>query len=93
MKTLILASALVVGLAFTGPVKADTSAYNSKTTQNVSLAPSSGGAFDGTYLSSKAGSGLAGPTQEQAGKTDHRALCSHRDEMAPDICAHHCSPA
>ncbi len=48
---------------------ADNQAYNSKNlTQNVTYAPSTGGTFDGTYLSSKGGSGLAGPTQAQAGK-------------------------
>ncbi len=67
MKTLILSSALVLGLIFTGSAQADTAVYNSKTTQNVSFAASSsrGGAFDGSYLSSKAGSGLVGPSQEE----------------------------
>jgi hypothetical protein len=65
MKTLILSSALALGLIFTESVQAGTVVYNSKTTQNISSAPASGGAFDGTYLSSKAGSHLVGPSQEE----------------------------
>jgi hypothetical protein len=90
MKTLLLTSALAIGLTFTGSAKADASVYNSKTTQNVSFAPSSGGAFEGTYLSSKGGSGLSGPTQAQAGKTAPQVACSHRSQMSPETCANHC---
>jgi hypothetical protein len=90
MKALALSSVLAVGLLFAGSALADPQAYSSKTTQNVSSAPSSGGAFDGTYLNSKGGSGLSGPTQEQAGKTDPRVACSHRSQMSPEACASHC---
>jgi hypothetical protein len=93
MKTLILSSALAVGLIFTATAKADPSVYNSKTTQNVSFASATGGAFDGTYLSSKAGSGLSGPTQAQAGKTAPQVACSRRAQMSPDTCARHCPMA
>jgi hypothetical protein len=67
MKTLILSSALALGLIFTGSAQAGTAVYNSKTTQNASFATahSGGGAFDGTCLSSKAGSRLIGPSQEE----------------------------
>ncbi len=64
MKTLIVTSALAIGLILTGSAQANASIYNSKTTQNVSHAPASGGAFSGTYLSSKAGSGLVGPSED-----------------------------
>ncbi len=64
MKTLILTSALALGLTFTGSVQADTAIYNSKTTQNVSYESASGGAFNGAYLSSKGGSGLVDRSQD-----------------------------
>jgi hypothetical protein len=90
MKALVLSSALAIGLAFAGSAMADNQVYNSKTTQNVSIASSTGGAFDGTYLSSKDGSGLTGPTQAQAGKTAPQVACSHRSQMSPATCAMHC---
>ncbi len=90
MKALVLSSVLAIGLAFAGSVLADNQVYNSKTTQNVSFASSTGGAFDGTYLSSKGGSGLTGPTQAQAGKTAPQVACSHRSQMSPETCANHC---
>ncbi len=62
MKVLALASVLAIGLIFTGSAQASGTVYNSKTTQNVSSTLSSGGAFDGTYLSSKGGSGLSNPS-------------------------------
>ncbi len=64
-------------LIFTGSAQAGTAVYNSKTTQNASLAasPYRGGGFDGSYLSSKAGSGLVGPSQEEvAGSFDRQRL-------------------
>ena len=88
MKALVLSSVIAVGLLFAGSALADTSVYNSKTTQNVSPA-SSGSAFDGAYLSSKGGSGLSGPTN--GGITDKRVACSHRSQMSPEACAAHCS--
>ncbi len=93
MKTLIPCSVLVLGLAFAGSAQANTLAYNSKTTQNVAAVSSTGEAFTVTNQNSKAGSGLVGPTQEQAGKTNLRMVCSHRDEMSPETCGRHCSPA
>jgi hypothetical protein len=48
-----------------GVTQSSTVVYNSKTTQNIPSAPASGGAFDGTYLSSKAGSHLVDPRQEE----------------------------
>ena len=70
---------------------ADTAVYNSKTTQNVSFAPASGGAFDGTYISSKGGSGLSGP--RNGGLTDKQVACSRRSQMTPADCARHCGVA
>ncbi len=69
MKALVLSSVLALGLAFAGSTMADAQAYNSKTTQNVSYAPPTGGAFDGTYLGSK---GWFGPrrTDPGAGRQD-----------------------
>ncbi len=94
MKALALSSVLAVGLFFAGFPAANAQVYNSKTTQNVSIASSSSGdAFDGTYLSSKGGSGLSGPTVAQAGKTDPRVACSHRSQMSPEACASHCPAA
>ncbi|HEY0258132.1 MAG TPA: hypothetical protein VGC39_11860 [Candidatus Methylacidiphilales bacterium] len=93
MKTLAIASVLAVGLLFAGSASADTQIYSSKTTQNVSVASSSGGTFDGTYLSSKGGSGLSGPTVAEAGKTDPRVACSHRSQMSPEACTAHCPMA
>ncbi len=90
MKALVLSSVLALGLAFAGSTMADAQAYNSKTTQNVSYAPPTGGAFDGTYLGSKGGSGLVGPTQAQAGKTAPQVACSHRAQMPASVCANHC---
>ncbi len=93
MKALVLSSVLAIGLAFAGSAMADNQAYNSKTTQNVTYAPSTGGTFDGTYLSSKGGSGLTGPTQAQAGETPPQVACSHRSQMPPSACAMHCPNA
>jgi hypothetical protein len=93
MKALALSSVLAVGLLFAGSALADTPVYNSKTSQNVTFAPSTGGSFDGTYLSSKSGSGISGPTQAQAGKTDKRVACSRRSQMSPETCAAHCGLA
>ena len=93
MKALALSSVIAVGLLFAGPALADTSVYSSKTSQNVTSASSSGGPFDGTYLSSKGGSGISGPTQAQAGKTDRQVACSRRSQMAPETCAMHCGVA
>jgi len=70
---------------------ADTSVYNSKNTQTISSAPASGGEFDGTYLSSKNGALLYGPTVAQAGKTSRSVACSR--PMDPAVCARHCSMA
>jgi hypothetical protein len=61
---------------------ADAQVYNSKTTQNTSFASSSGGAFDGTYLSSKGGSGLAGVSN--GGITSKAVACSK--PMNPATC-------
>jgi hypothetical protein len=91
MKALALSSVIAVGLLLAGPVLADNSAYNSKTTQNVTYAPATGGAFDGTYLSSKGGSGLSGPSN--GGITDKRTLCSRHDQMDPATCSIHCGLA
>ena len=91
MKALVLSSVLAIGLAFAGSAMADNQVYNSKTSQNVSLAPSTGGTFDGTYLSSKSGSGLTGPVN--GGITDKRVACSHRPQMSPETCAIHCGLA
>jgi hypothetical protein len=91
MKALALSSVVAVGLFFAGSALADTAVYSSKTSQNVTFAPSSGGAFDGTYLSSKSGSGLSGPSN--GGITDKRVACSHRSQMSPEACAMHCSLA
>jgi len=91
MKALVLSSVIAVGLLFAGSAWADTSVYNSKTTQNVSFAPATGGAFDGIYLGSKGGSQLNGPTVAQAGKTDKRVACSK--PMTPEACAIHCGLA
>jgi len=90
MKALVLFSIITVGIIPAGLAKADTQVYNSKTSQNVSIASSSGGSFDGTYLSSKAGSGISGPTQAQIGKTAPQVACSHRSQMSPETCASHC---
>ena len=90
MKALALSSVIAVGLFFAGLAMANNQVYNSKITQNVSIASSSGGAFDGTYLSSKGGSGLTGPTQAQAGRTAPSVACSHRSQMSPETCANHC---
>jgi uncharacterized protein with FMN-binding domain len=90
MKALVLSSVLAIGLTFAGSAFADDQAYNSKTTQNVSMASSTGGAFDGTYLNSKGGSGLTGPTQTQAGVTAPELACSHRSQMSPETCTSHC---
>jgi hypothetical protein len=91
MKTLVLSSVIAVGLLFAGSAMADTSAYNSKITQNISSAPASGSAFDGTYLSSKAGVGNSGPTVAQAGTTSRVVACSR--PMSADTCARHCGLA
>ena len=91
MKALALSSVVAVGLLFAGSAMADNAVYNSKTSQNVSFAPASGGAFDGTYISSKGGSGLSGPTN--GGITDKRVACSHRSQMSPQTCAIHCGLA
>jgi hypothetical protein len=93
MKALALSTVIAVGLLCAGSALADTAVYSSKTTQNVSFAPSSGGPFDGTYISSKSGSQLLGPTVAQAGKTDKRVACSRRAQMTPADCARHCSLA
>jgi hypothetical protein len=93
MKALALSSVIAVGLLFAGSAMADTQIYNSKSTQNASFAPASGGSFDGIYLSSKGGSQLDGPTVAQAGKTDRRVACSRRSQMSPETCARHCSVA
>lgn len=91
MKTLVLSSLIAVGFLFTVPAFAGTTAYNSKTTQTVSLAPASGAAFDGIYLSSKSGSQLNGPTVAQAGKTSRTVACSRPMDTA--TCAIHCGVA
>jgi hypothetical protein len=91
MKALALSSILAAGLLFAGSALADTAVYSSKTTQNVSFAPASGGAFDGTYISSKGGSGLSGPNN--GGLTDKRVACSRRAQMSPETCAIHCGLA
>jgi hypothetical protein len=91
MKALILSSVFATGLLFAGSAMADNQVYNSKTTQNTSFASSSGGAFDGTYLSSKGGSGLAGVSN--GGITDKRVACSRRSQMSPETCAIHCGLA
>lgn len=93
MKALALSSILAIGMFLTAPAMANAQAYNSKTTQNVSIASSAGGSFDGTYLSSKGGSGLSGPTVAQAGKTAPQVACSHRSQMSPATCANHCPSA
>ena len=89
MKALVLSSLLAVGLVFTSAAKADNQVYNSKTSQNVSFARSSGGAFDGTYLSSKGGSGLTGTSN--GGITDKRVACSK--PMDSTTCSIHCGLA
>jgi hypothetical protein len=91
MKALALSSVIAVGLFFAGSALADSSTYNSKTTQNVSFAPASGGAFEGSYLSSKSGSRLNGPTVVQAGKTSRTVACSRPMDAA--TCAIHCGVA
>jgi hypothetical protein len=91
MKALVLYSVLAIGLTFAGSAMADDQVYNSKTSQNVSLAPATGGSFDGTYLSSKGGSGLSGVTN--GGITDKRVACSRRSQMSPETCAIHCGLA
>jgi hypothetical protein len=91
MKALALSSVIAVGLLFAGSALADTQVYNSKTSQNVSFAPASGGAFDGSYISSKGGSGLSGP--RNGGLTDKRVACSRRSQMTPENCAIHCGLA
>jgi len=91
MKALLLSSVIAIGLLSAGTALADTSVYNSKTSQNISSAPLSGGAFDGIYLSSKNGSDLLGPTQAQAGKTSPAVACSSPMDTA--TCDRHCSVA
>ena len=91
MKTLVLSSVIAAGLFFAGSVMANAQVYNSKTSQNISYAPVTGGVFDGTYLSSKGGSILAGPTQSEAGKTSPTVACSRPMDAA--TCARHCSLA
>ena len=91
MKALALSSVIAVGLLFAGSALADSSVYNSKTSQNISSAPASGGTFDSTYLSSKDGSQLNGPTVAQSGKTDKRVACSKPMDSA--TCAIHCGLA
>jgi hypothetical protein len=93
MKTLVLSSVLAVGLLFAGSAMADTSVYNSKTTQAVSPAAttSNGGVFDGAALSSKGGSLLNGPSVAQAGSTSRTVACSR--PMSADTCARHCGLA
>jgi hypothetical protein len=93
MKALALSSVIAAGLLFAGSALADTAVYNSKATQNVSFAPASGKAFDGTYISSKGGSQLNGPTVAQGGKTDRRVACSRRSQMSPEECSRHCGLA
>ena len=78
-------------MLFAGSVSASAQVYNSKTTQSVSLAPASGGSFDGIYLSSKGGSQLNGPTLADSGKTDKRVACTK--PMDADTCARHCGLA
>ena len=91
MKTLVLSSVIAVGLLLAAPAFAGTPAYNSKTTQTVSLASASGGAFEGIYLSSKAGSQLNGPTVAEAGNTSRTVACSRPMDAA--TCALHCGIA
>jgi len=91
MKTLALSSVIAVGLLLAAPAFAGTTGYNSKTTQTVSLAPASGGAFDGTYISSKNGSQLKGPAVADAGKTSRTVACSRPMDAA--TCAIHCGVA
>ena len=91
MKTLVLSSVIAVGMLFAGSVMANAKAYNSKTSQNISSAPVTGSAFDGTYLSSKGGSILAGPTQAQAGNTSRSVACSRPMDAA--TCERHCGLA
>jgi hypothetical protein len=91
MKTIVLSSVIAVGLLFAGSALADSSVYNSKTSQNVSSAPASGGVFDGASLSSKGGSQLNGPTVAQAGKTSRTLVCSRPMDAA--TCARHCGLA
>jgi hypothetical protein len=86
---MILSAVLATSFLFVGSVVANAQVYNSKTTQTISLAPASGSAFYGTYLSSKSGSGLPGITN--GGLTDKRVACSK--PMTPDTCALHCSVA
>ena len=89
MKALALSSVIAVGLLCAGSALADNAVYNSKTTQNVSFAPASGGPFDGSYIGSKGGgSYLIGPTVAQSGKTDKRVACSKPMDAA--TCAIHC---
>ena len=90
MKILALSSVLAVGLLFAGSAMADTSVYNSKTSQTVSSvsAASNGGIFDSTGISSKSGSALLGPTVAQAGSTSRTVACSR--PMSADTCARHC---
>lgn len=76
---------------FAGSAMADTSAYNSKTTQTISTAPASGGVFDGTYLSTKSGVNPVGPTVAQAGKTSATVACSR--PMDASTCSRHCGLA
>jgi hypothetical protein len=93
MKTLALSSVIAVGLLFAGSAMADTSAYNSKTSQILSSvsAPSNGGIFDSSSLNSKGGSNLAGPSVAQAGKTSRTVACSRPMDAA--TCARHCGLA
>ena len=93
MKTLVLSSVIAAGLLFAGSAMADTSAYNSKTTQTVSSisAPSNGGIFDASGLNSKNGSYLTGPSVAQAGKTSRTVACSRPMDKA--TCAIHCGLA
>jgi len=82
---MILSAVLATSFLFVGSVVANAQVYNSKTTQTISLAPASGSAFYGTYLSSS----LPGITN--GGLTDKRVACSK--PMTPDTCALHCSVA
>ena len=91
MKALALSSIIAIGLVFASSAMADTSVYNSKTSQNISFAPASGCVFDGTYLNSKSGSALAGPTQAEAGKTSRTVACSRPMDTA--TCLRHCGLA
>lgn len=91
MKSLVLSSVLAAGILLAVPAFAGTPAYNSKTAQTVLIAPASGGAFDGTYISSKNGSQLKGPAVADAGKTSRTVACSRPMDAA--TCAIHCGVA